>query len=142
MSKMDTLFGVVVGAAIVGATLAIKDVIDDPEKSAALREKINAGYRCARAKVGEGVATACAKVGEVGSAVRTKVTDGYAAAREKANEAGEVIREKVENNETVKKIKKKVEDIRRAADPASPYFREDEEEQLDPPVEAEAPAEE
>ena len=142
MSQKDTLFGVVVGATIVGATLAIKDLIDDPEKSAALRAKIDAGYRTVRAKVGEGVAAACAKVGEVGTAVRAKVADGYTTVREKASEAGEAIREKVENNGAVKKIKQKVEDIRRVADPASPYFREDENEALDPPVEIEAPTEE
>ncbi len=138
MSQKDTLFGLIAGAAIVGATLAIKDVIDDPEKSAAVRAKINAGCRKIKAKVDEGVAIAATKVGEVSANVRAKVSEGYADLREKAGEAGETIRAKVENARPVQKIKKTVEDIRRKAEPASPYFREEEE--LDPPVEAELPA--
>lgn len=139
MSQKDTLFGVIVGATIVGATLAIKDVIDDPEKSAAVRARINAGCRKIKAKVDEGVAVACTKVGEVSANIRAKVADGYTAVREKAGEAGETIRAKVDG--PVQKIKQTVEDIRRKAEPASPYFRE-EDDQLDPPVEAETHAEE
>ncbi len=116
MSQYSTLLGVIVGAAVVGAALVAKDVMDDPEKAAAIKEKWNNGYRKVCEKVGEGCAT-----------LREKAAEGYAIAKEKATETGEAIREKVSESAPVRRIKEKAEDIRRAAEPASPYFREEEE---------------
>jgi hypothetical protein len=50
------------------------------------------------------------------------VQDGYAVAREKVGEASESVRSTVENTPAVQRIKKKVKDIRRAAEPAETYF--------------------
>ena len=151
MSQYSTLLGVIVGAAVVGATLAVKDIMDDPEKAGAVKEKLNDGYRklcnkvgegCAavRGKVAEGYAIAKEKAAEGYAAAKQKATEGYAAAKEKAVEGyaavkekavetGETIRDKVNASEPVRRIKQKVEDIRRAAEPASPYFREEKEEE-------------
>ena len=115
MSQHGTLFGVVLGAAIVGATLIVRDALADEQTSAAVRAKVKGGYEKVKSKVGEGY-----------SFVRDKVQDGYTAAREKAGEAGETIRTAVENAPAVQKIKKKVKDIRRAAEPAETYFAESE----------------
>lgn len=116
MGQNSTLFGVVLGAAIVGATLIVRDALDDPQTAEAVRAKINRGYQQVKSKVGEGY-----------SLVREKVQDGYAVAKVKAGEAGDNIRHAVENDPTVKKIKKKVKDIRRAAQPPETYFAEAEE---------------
>ena len=97
MSQHGTLFGVVLGAAIVGATLIVRDAMEDPQTVEAVRAKVKGGYEKMKSKVGEGY-----------SFVRDKVQDGYTAAREKASEAGESIRSAVENAPAVQKIKKKV----------------------------------
>ncbi len=124
MSKLDTLFGVVIGATIVGTTLVVKEVMDDPEKAAAIRAGIKSG--CEKVKN---------KAVEIGTVVRTKVSEGYALVREKAGETGTAIREKVENARPVQKIKEAVDGIRRKAEPAAPYFAEGDED-LDPTPEA------
>ena len=111
MSQHSTLFGVVLGAAIVGATLIVRDALEDPQTAEAVRGKVKAGYQQIKNKVGEGC-----------TFIRDKVQDGYAVAREKAGEAGESIRSAVENTPAVQKIKKTIKDIRRAAEPAETYF--------------------
>lgn len=116
MSQHSTLFGVVLGAAIVGATLIVRDALEDPQTAEAVRTKVKSGYTQIKNKVGEGY-----------SFVRDKVQEGCAAAREKAGEAGESIRTAVENAPAVQKIKKTVKDIRRAAEPAEAMFAEAEE---------------
>lgn len=117
MSQQNsTLFGVVLGAAIVGATLIVRDALADPQTAEAVRAKVKSGYTKIKNKVGEGY-----------SFVRDKVQEGYAVAREKAGEAGENIRTAVENAPAVQKIKKTVKDIRRAAEPAEAMFAEAEE---------------
>ena len=116
MSQGSTLFGVVLGAAIVGATLIVSDALEDPQTAQAVRKKVKDGYTKAKEKIGQGYAV-----------VRDKVQEGYTIAREKASEAGENIRETVENAPAVQKIKKKVKDIRRAAEPSETYFAEAEE---------------
>ncbi|MBQ8174395.1 MAG: hypothetical protein IJ009_03235 [Clostridia bacterium] len=145
MSQYSTLLGVIVGAAVVGATLAAKEIMDDPEKSAAVKEKLNNGYRKICTKVGQGCAAVRGKVAEGYAIAKEKATEGYNTAKEKmadgyntVKEKAAEARDKVENSEPVRKIKKKVEDIRRAAEPASPYFREEEEETDAPAEEAEA----
>ena len=115
MSQYSALLGVIVGAAVVGTALVAKDVMDDPEKVAAIKEKWNKGYRKVCEKVGEGCAT-----------LREKAAEGYAVAKEKAMETGEAIREKVSESAPVRRIKEKAEDLRRAAEPVAPYFREEE----------------
>ncbi len=115
MSQHSTLFGVVLGAALVGATLIVRDALEDPETAEAVRGKVKAGYAQVKSKVGEGY-----------SFVKDKVQEGYAAAREKAGEAGESIRQRVDNDPTVQRIRKKVKDIRRAAEPAETYFADSE----------------
>lgn len=145
MSQYSTLLGVIVGAAVVGVTLAAKEVMDDPEKSAALKEKLNNGYRKVCGKVGEGYAAVRGKVAEGYAIAKEKAAEGYGVAKEKVaegyNTAKEKVaegyatvkekaaaaRDKVAESEPVRKIKKKVEDIRRTAEPAAPYFREEEE---------------
>lgn len=153
------LIGVALGALIVGTTLALRDIFEDPKNREAVRTtikngydkvkggvqkgyataktKIGEGYAVAKTKIGEGYAVAKTKVGEGYAVVKDKATEGYtvarekvqggiAAVREKAEETGKDIAAAVENNEAVKKIKEKVEDIRRAtADPIEEYFRED-----------------
>lgn len=116
MSHHSNLFGVVLGAAIVGATLIVQDALRDPETGECVREKIRGGYQQIKNKVSEGCAL-----------VREKVEGGYAAAREKAGEAGESIRAAVANNPATKKIKQTVKDIHRAAEPAEAYFAQAEE---------------
>lgn len=150
MSQYSTLLGVIVGAAVVGATLAAKDIMDDPEKAAAVKEKLNNGYRKVCEKVGEGCAAVRGKMAEGYAVVKEKAAEGYATAKEKAAEgyatAKEKVaegyaaaKEKVASSEPVRRIKKKVDDIRRAAEPASPYFREEKEEiELDVEVAEEA----
>ena len=115
MSQHSTLFGVVLGAALVGATLIVRDALEDPETAAAVRGKVKAGYAQVKGKVGEGYAF-----------VKDKVQEGYTVAREKAGEAGESIRQRVDNDPTVQRIRKKVKDIRRAAEPAETYFSDSE----------------
>ncbi|MBO5646090.1 MAG: hypothetical protein J6S59_03120 [Clostridia bacterium] len=115
MSQHGTLFGVVLGAAIVGTTLIVRDALENPETAEAVHGKIKSGYQQIKSKVGEGY-----------SFVKNKVQDGYTVAREKANAAGENIRYAVENDATVQKIRKKVQDIRRAAEPAEAYFADSE----------------
>ena len=115
MSQHSTLFGVVLGAAIVGATLIVRDALEDPETAEAVRGKVKAGYAQVKSKVGEGY-----------SFVKDKVQEGYTVAREKAGEAGESIRQRVDNDPTVQRIRKKVKDIRRAAEPAETYFADSE----------------
>ena len=115
MSQNSTLFGVVLGAAIVGATLIVRDALEDPQTAEAVRAKVKSGYDRIKTKVGEGY-----------SLVRDKVQEGYTVAREKAGEAGESIRTAVENAPAVQKIKKTVKDIRRAAEPSATYFAESE----------------
>ena len=167
------LFGVALGALIVGTTLALRDIFEDPKNREAARtaikngydkvkggvqkgyavvkEKATDGYTVAKAKIGEGYATVKTKAGEGYAAVKEKATEGYATAkekvqggltavREKAGEKGRDIRTAVEESGAVKKIKEKVEDIRRAtADPIEEYFREDATTEQTP---SEAPAEE
>ena len=153
MSQYSTLLGVIVGAAVVGVTLAAKEVMDDPEKSAALKEKLNNGYRKVCGKVGEGYAAVRGKVAEGYAIAKEKAAEGYGVAKEKVAEGYATVKEKaaaardkVAESEPVRKIKKKVEDIRRTAEPAAPYFREEEEDfeiegTLEAPVkEEEAPA--
>lgn len=105
MSQHGTLFGVVIGAAIVGATLIVHDALEDEQTAKAVRAKVRGGYEKMKHKVGEGY-----------SFVRDKVQDGYAIAREKAGEAGESIRAAVEGVPAVQKIKKKAKDLCRAAE--------------------------
>ena len=136
MSQYSTLLGVIVGAAVVGATLAAKDIMDDPEKAAAVKEKLNSGYRKVCEKVGEGCAAVRGKVAEGYGIAKEKAAEGYATAKEKVAEGYAAAKEKVASSEPVRRIKKKVDDIRRAAEPASPYFREEEEE-TDVPAEEE-----
>jgi hypothetical protein len=153
------LIGVALGALIVGTTLALRDIFEDPKNREAARTvikngydkvkggvqkgyatakaKIGEGYAVAKTKAQEGYAVAKTKVGEGYAAVKEKATEGYATAkekvqggfaavREKAEEKGRDIRTAVEESGAVKKIKEKVEDIRRAtADPIEEYFRED-----------------
>ena len=133
MSQNSTLFGVILGAALVGTTLIVRDALEDPETAAAVRAKVKSGYGQIKAKVGEGYAFVREKVQDgyavtrdkvqEGYAVaREKVQDGYAMAREKASEAGENLRTAAENAPAVQMIKKKVKDIRRAAEPSATYF--------------------
>ena len=189
------LFGVALGALIVGTTLALRDFFEDPKNREAVRatvkggydkvkEGVGKGYATAKTKVAEGYATAKTKVAEGYATAKTKAaegyavakekvaegyatakekvaegyaiakekaTEGYAAAREKVQSGVATVREKaeikgreirtaVEESPAVKKIKEKVEDIRRAtADPVEEYFREEPTAEIAAP---EAPAEE
>lgn len=142
------LFGVALGALIVGATLALHDFFEDPKNREAVRRTVKGGYEKVKGSVEKGYATAKTKVGEGYAIAKTKVSEGYAAAkdkasegyaiakekvqsgiatvRERAEETGRDIRTAVEGSPAVKKIKETVEDIRRAtADPIEEYFRED-----------------
>ena len=42
MSRMDTFFGAALGAAIVGATLLVREVMEDAEKRTAIRQRVTA----------------------------------------------------------------------------------------------------
>ena len=139
------LFGVALGALIVGTTLALRDFFEAPKNREAVRRtasaigtkvksgvsagiataktKVEAGVATAKPKVEEGIATAKTKVGEGIATVKTKVEEGVAVAKSKVEEGIAA----VEATPAVKKIRETVEDIRRAAaDPAEQYFREDE----------------
>ncbi len=150
MSKSDTFFGVALGALVVGATLAVQKVLDDPAACQRIRagaektcravgekvkegcdilgEKINAGYAAAKEKANTAKETVRQKASEGYATVCDKVGDGYAIVREKAEEAGAGIRSAVDESVAARKIKKKISDIRRAAEPTEEYFREEMEE--------------
>lgn len=125
MGQHGTLFGVILGAVIVGATLTIKDALDDPETAANVRRKVAEGCQTVKTKICEGGAALREKMEEGGSTLRGKVEAGSHIVREKAEEAGKTILDAVENTGAVKQVKKKVENIRRAAEPAASYLRED-----------------
>lgn len=102
------LFGVALGALIVGATLALHDFFEDPKNRDAVRRTVKGGYdkvkgsvekgyATAKTKVGEGYAIAKTKVSEGYAAAKTKVNEGYAAAKEKASEGYAIAKEKVQS---------------------------------------------
>lgn len=99
MSKTDTLFGAALGAAIVGATLVVREVLEDSEKRAAVRERVSRGAR----RVGE-------KAGEV-----------CGIARRKASEVGTAVRERAEKNEAVRRVRAAADKLlrRKSADAVS-----------------------
>ena len=148
------LLGVALGALIVGTTLALRDFLEDPKNREAVRRTVSAGYTkvkngvqqgytTARSRVEAGVATARTKVSEGVATAKAKVSEGVATVREKAEETGRDIRAAVESAPAVKKIRKTVEDIRRAAaDPVEQYFREDEETPAEETPALDTPAEE
>lgn len=159
------LWGVALGALIVGTTLALRDFFEDPKNREAVRStvkngydkvkggvergyavtktKVQEGYATAKTKVEEGYATAKTKVQEGYAIAKTKVGEGIATVRDKAEKTGKELKTAVENNDTVKKIKAKVEDLRRAtADPIEEYFREDMEAPVEEALAVEASAEE
>ena len=98
MGKMDTLFGAALGAAIVGATLLVREAMDSPEKRTAIRERVTAGAK----KVGD-------KAGEV-----------YGVARRKTADALTAVRERAEKSETVRRVRVAAEKVlrRKDAEPA------------------------
>lgn len=98
MSRMDTFFGAALGAAIVGATLLVREVMEDTEKRTAIRQRVAAGAK----KVGD-------KAGEV-----------YGVARRKVAEVGTAVRERAEKSETVRRVRTAAEKLirRKGAEPA------------------------
>lgn len=118
MRQDGTLFGVMVGAAIVGTTLLLREMVSDPQTAANVRTKAQAGYEKIKSKVGEGC-----------HFVRGKVQEGCGAAREKADEAKETLRHAVENSSAVQKVKQKAKEIYHAAEPAEAMFAEAEEDE-------------
>ena len=109
MSKTDTLFGAALGAAIVGATLVVREVMEDPEKRSAIRERVRTGAK----KVGD-------KAGEV-----------YGVARRKASEVGTAVRDRAEKSETVRRVRAAADKVLRRK-PAEPVDEVPEEEQTHP----------
>lgn len=173
MSKSDTLFGVALGALIVGATLTVEKIMNDPEKAECLRAKAEKTCRAVGDKVKEGCDLLGKKLAEGGAvvrekasaatdtvrekasekynavrgkakegydAVREKAKEGYAAVRERVEETGDHIRSTIEESAAARKIKKKIGEIRRAAEPVEEYFRDEMEN--DSEEEASLPAEE
>ncbi len=136
MSKSDTFFGVALGALVVGATLTVQKVLSDPEAAEKLRrnaekachtvgEKVKEGCDILGKKLNEGYAAVREKAAVAGETVREKAGEGYAIVREKAEEAGASIRSAVDESAAARKIKKKISDIRRAAEPAEEYLRDE-----------------
>lgn len=89
MSKLDTLFGAALGAAIVGTTLVVHDALTDPETAPQVRERIRHGVNT----VGEKASNACRTVGRRASALGREV---YA---------------RVEDSETVRRIRRAGEEL-------------------------------
>lgn len=118
MRQNGTLLGVMVGAAIVGTTLLLREMVSDPRTAANVRTKARAGYEKIKSKVGEGC-----------SFVQGKVQEGCGAAREKAGEAKETLRHAVENAPAVQKLKQKVKEIHHVAEPSEAMFADTEEEE-------------
>lgn len=83
MSQKGTLFGVALGALIVGATLTIHKALDDPDTAAEM--KVSLQKKCAAVRE---------KVGCASAAVCGKVSAGCVAVREKAEEAGRIIHDR------------------------------------------------
>ena len=143
MSKQNdnTLLGVALGAMLVGGTLLISDVMRDPEKAEAVRERIRVGYTTAKKKIGEGYAivreradaayaASREKVVQSAAAVRQraeegyrtvkgKVEEGYAAVREKVGEGVSAVQETVAQSAPVRRVRRKVADVKRALEPAA-----------------------
>ncbi len=70
MGQHGTLFGVILGAVIVGATLTIKDALDDPETAANVRRKVAEGCQTVKTKICEGGAALREKMEEGGTCYR------------------------------------------------------------------------
>lgn len=83
MSQKGTLFGVALGALIVGATLTIHKALDDPDTAAEMKASLQKKYATVREKVGGASAAVCGKV-----------SAGCAVVREKAEEAGRIIHDR------------------------------------------------
>lgn len=105
MSRMDTLFGAALGAAIVGATLVVHEIMTDPEKSAEVR----------------------ARVCETAQKVGAKAGEACTAARRKAVEVGSAVRERAEKSETVRRIREQAEKVLRRKKADAPATELDEE---------------
>ena len=99
------LFGVALGALIVGTTLALRDFFEDPKNREAVRATVKGGYDKVKEGVGKGYATAKTKVAEGYATAKTKVAEGYATAKTKAAEGYAVAKEKVAEGYAIAKEK-------------------------------------
>ena len=81
MSKLDTLFGAALGAALVGTTLIVQDALTNPETGPAVRERVRRSAEAVGRKAGEVCRTVGRRASELGREAYAKVEGSEAVRR-------------------------------------------------------------